>query len=77
LLETLAYTVLGCYQVASRHAHARGQPRLLIDTGVLALDGKVIDADVRLGAASRMYATSVVGGPTEKGYCLFLSSLPP
>jgi hypothetical protein len=41
------------------------------------LDGKVTDADVRVGRGAREVRCRLVGVPTEKGYCFFLSSLPP
>jgi hypothetical protein len=50
---------------------------LLIDAETLVLDGKVIDADVRVGCGAREVRCRLVGVPTEKGYCFFLSSLPP
>lgn len=50
---------------------------LLIDSETLLLDGKVIDADVRVGRDSREVACRLVGIPTEKGYAFFLTSLPP
>jgi hypothetical protein len=50
---------------------------LLLHAEVLKLDGKVIDADVRVGRGSREVRCRLVGVPTEKGYCFFLSSLPP
>jgi hypothetical protein len=50
---------------------------LLIDAETLVLDGKVIDADVRVGRGAREIRCRLVGVPTEKGYCYFLSSLPP
>ena len=50
---------------------------VLLDAEVLKLDGKVIDADVRVGRGSREVRCRLVGVPTEKGYCFFLSSLPP
>jgi hypothetical protein len=50
---------------------------VLLDAEVLKLDGKVIDADVRVGRGSRQVRCRLVGVPTEKGYCFFLSSLPP
>jgi hypothetical protein len=50
---------------------------LLLDSEVLALDGKIIDADVRVGSGSREVRCRLVGVPVEKGYCFFLTSLPP
>ena len=42
---------------------------------VLALDGKAIDCDVRVGAAN--LPVRLVGIDTPKGYCFFLTNLPP
>jgi len=50
---------------------------LLLGAEILKLDGKVIDADVRVGRGSREVSCRLVGVPTEKGYCFFLTSLPP
>jgi hypothetical protein len=50
---------------------------VLLDAEVLKLDRKVIDADVRVGRGSREVRCRLVGVPTDKGYCFFLSSLPP
>jgi hypothetical protein len=46
----------------------------LLAEEVLQLDGKVIDAEVELGAA-RLRAR-LVAVPTDKGYCFFLTNLP-
>ena len=48
---------------------------LLLRDEVLQLDGKVIDADVRLGPQG--IAARLVGVPTPKGYCFFLTNLEP
>jgi hypothetical protein len=48
---------------------------VLIADDVLTLDGKVIDADVELGTES--IRARLVGVPTDKGYCFFLTNLPP
>lgn len=50
---------------------------LLLDAEVLALDGKIIDADVRVGSGKQEVRCRLVGVPVEKGYCFFLTSLPP
>lgn len=50
---------------------------VLLDAESRALNGKFIDADVRIGRGSREGRCRLVGVPTEKGYCFFLSSLPP
>jgi hypothetical protein len=50
---------------------------LLLDFEILALDGKVIDADVRVGSGPREVRCRLVGVPTDKGYAFFLTSLPP
>jgi hypothetical protein len=46
---------------------------LLLSDEVLKLDGKVIDADVTLGP--QRIAARLVGVPTLKGYCFFLTNL--
>jgi len=46
---------------------------LLLRDEVLHLDGKVIDADVLLGP--KRIAARLVGVPTPKGYCFFLTNL--
>ncbi len=50
---------------------------LLLDSETLVLDGKVIDADVRVGSGAREVRCRLVGVPTDKGYAFFLTSLPP
>jgi hypothetical protein len=48
---------------------------LLLRDEVLCLDGKVIDADVMLGP--QRIPARLVGVPTPKGYCFFLTNLEP
>lgn len=49
----------------------------MIDNGVLQLDGKCVDLDVRLGSGKVSLDVRVVGVPAPKGYCFFLTNLPP
>lgn len=48
----------------------------LIEQDVLVLDGKAIDCDVTVGANGREVRLRLVGIPTPKGYCFFLTNLP-
>lgn len=48
----------------------------LLTTGVLRLDGRVIDADVKLGRGKNHITSRLVAVPTVKGYCLYLTNLP-
>ncbi len=48
---------------------------LLLDAEVLRLDGEMIDAEVSLGTAEDL-RVRLVGIPTPKGYCFFLTNLP-
>lgn len=50
---------------------------LLLQRDVLKLDGKLIDADVELGRGSRAVVARLVGVPTTKGYCFYLTNLNP
>ena len=47
---------------------------LLLDEEVLLLDGKVIDAEVRVG--NEDVSCRLVGVPSPKGYCFYLTNLP-
>lgn len=49
---------------------------LLIEEDILILDGSVIDADVTLGRSGRTVKSRLVGVPTPKGYCFFITNLP-
>lgn len=49
----------------------------LIDADVLVLDDKVIDCDVKIGPEGRQLALRLVGIPTPKGHCFFLTNLAP
>lgn len=49
----------------------------LIEDDVLVLDDKAIDCDVKIGPAGRQLALRLVAIPTPKGYCFFLTNLPP
>ena len=48
----------------------------LIDSGTLVLDGKAIDADVRVGSANSPIACRMVAVEGPKGYCFYLTNLP-
>lgn len=49
----------------------------LIESGTLDLNGKVVDLDVRIGNDSSSLELRLVGVPSPKGYCFFLTNLPP
>lgn len=49
----------------------------LLEEEPFALNGKAIDADVRVGPEPDAVALRLVGVPTPKGYCFFLTNLPP
>ena len=49
----------------------------LIEEDVLVLDDKAIDCDVRVGPEGRQLSMRMVGIPTPKGHCFFLTNLPP
>lgn len=48
----------------------------LIEDDVLVLYDKVVDMDVKIGPMGRQLALRLVGIPTPKGYCFFLTNLP-
>lgn len=48
----------------------------LLEDNELVLAGQAIDADVTVGRGSMKVACRLVGVPTPKGYCLFLTNLP-
>jgi putative transposase len=48
---------------------------LLLEDDVLVLDGKAIDAEVVLGRGAVRVPARLVGVPTPKGYCFFLTNL--
>lgn len=48
---------------------------LLVDE-VLVTDDKAIDADVEVGSGADPICCRLIGVPTPKGYCLFLTNLP-
>jgi len=68
------------------HADARGRvtrelfpgtnPDVLLEED-LQLDGRAIDADVRVGSPKDPLHLRLVGIHTPKGYCFFLTKLPP
>jgi putative transposase len=49
----------------------------LLEQETLCLDGRVIDADVHVGRGTHALPLRLVGVQTPKGYCFFLTNLPP
>jgi hypothetical protein len=49
----------------------------LLESDVLRLDGQAVDADVRVGSGRDTLHLRLVGIPTPKGYCFFLTNLAP
>jgi putative transposase len=49
----------------------------LLQEDTLVLDGRAIDADVRVGGGKSPLPLRLVGVQTPKGYCFFLTNLPP
>jgi hypothetical protein len=47
----------------------------LLDEDIVVLDGHAIDADVSVGRGALKVACRLVGIPTPKGYCFFLTNL--
>jgi hypothetical protein len=50
---------------------------VLLEEEILVLDGRAIDADVHVGGAHNPLHLRLVGIHTPKGYCFFLTNLPP
>src|SRR5262245_4387834 len=50
---------------------------VLLEEEILRLDGRAIDADVRVGSTKDPLHLRLVGVHTPKGYCFFLTNLPP
>jgi hypothetical protein len=48
----------------------------LFDEDVILLDGQAIDADVTVGRGTVRVSSRLVGVPTPKGYCFFLTNVP-
>jgi len=48
----------------------------LLDEELVVLDGQAIDADVTIGRGAMKIQCRLVGIPTPKGYCFFLTNLP-
>jgi hypothetical protein len=48
----------------------------LFDEEVIVLDGQAIDADVTVGRNALRLRSRLVGIPTPKGYCFFLTNVP-
>jgi hypothetical protein len=48
----------------------------LFDEEVIVLDGQAIDADVTVGRNALRVRSRLVGIPTPKGYCFFLTNMP-
>jgi hypothetical protein len=49
----------------------------LLEDNILILDGRAIDADVHVGHGNHALPLRLVGVQTPKGYCFFLTNLPP
>jgi putative transposase len=49
----------------------------LLEADLLLLDGKALDADVHVGKGKDALPLRLVGVQTPKGYCFFLTNLPP
>ena len=49
----------------------------LLEEETLVLDGRAMDADVHVGGATNPLPLRLVGVQTRKGYCFFLTNLPP
>lgn len=49
----------------------------LLEDGTLRLNGKALDLDVHVGSGADRLALRLVGVPSPKGYCFFLTNLPP
>jgi hypothetical protein len=49
----------------------------LLEDATLVLDGRVVDADVHVGGDKHPLHLRLVGVQTPKGYCFFLTNLPP
>jgi putative transposase len=49
----------------------------LLQDGTLLLDGKAVDLDVHVGSGGDTLPLRLVGVPSPKGYCFFLTNLPP
>jgi hypothetical protein len=50
---------------------------VLLEEDILVLDGRAIDADVHVRGANNPLHLRLVGIHTPKGYCFFLTNLPP
>ena len=50
---------------------------VLLEEGTLQLNGKAIDLDVRIGSGKSSVEVRLVGVQSPKGYCFFLTNLPP
>ena len=48
----------------------------LLDEDIVVLDGQAIDADVTVGRGKSKVGCRLVGIPTPKGYCFFLTNVP-
>lgn len=48
----------------------------LLDEEIVILDGQAIDADVTVGRGAMKVRCRLVGVPTPKGYCFFLTNVP-
>jgi hypothetical protein len=50
---------------------------VLLEKELLVLNGHTVDADVRVGSTKQPLHLRLVGVHTPKGYCFFLTNLPP
>jgi hypothetical protein len=73
LLADLAYASLARLRACNSH----GVRFVIRKDEILVLDGRAIDADVRVGGANNPVHLRLVGVQTPKGYCFFLTNLPP
>jgi hypothetical protein len=61
----------------SPQSSSPGPLDVLLKEELLVLDGRAIDADVRVGGANNPVHLRLVGVHSLKGYCCFLTNLPP
>jgi hypothetical protein len=67
---------IACGQVTQEFFPGTDLDALLAEE-ILVLDGRAIDADVHMGEAKQPLHLRVVSVQTPKGYCFFLTNLPP
>lgn len=61
---------------ASRDIVPTDEFNVLLEQDLLVRDGNAIDVDVTVGRGAKTVASRLVGVPTPKGYCFFLTNLP-